>query len=267
MAHPQKDCKSRPTCFEAHHTNESHGREISRLAHYPVHDQDFFTMERPICIPRDQRSAWPSYDHVMPHAALPHREYWSKYSQPIAYHPLPPHSSLRSSAEASYVASPTEGKSRRKHKDGVAHSIEPDIWSVTPDKRKSIKSEHRRFLRGAYSDPGAGVSTSARGHTRRTSNNGRPIFPSIKEANSESEQQISHMDKHNLSIPPRAPKIPRLPTPDFSDDEESHSFCPCCNANDGHEMGCEQEEDAQAKMKRQLHDAKAYMARKSSRAR
>ncbi|KAI0882339.1 uncharacterized protein GGS22DRAFT_191510 [Annulohypoxylon maeteangense] len=268
MAHPQKDNKTRPTYFEVCQTNESYGREISRLIHYPVLDQDFFAMERPIDSLCDQRTAWPSYDHVIPHAALPHREYWSKYSQPIAYHPHAPYPSLRSSAEASYVASPTQGKSWRKHKDDAAHahSIESEVWNATPEKRKLAKSEHRMVLRGAYSDPGVGVSTSARGRTRRISSNGGPIFPSIKEADDEGRHQISHVDKPHFSVPPRAPKIPRLPTPDFSDDEESHSFCSCCNADGGHETGCEQEEDSQIKMERQLRDAKVYMARKKAHA-
>ncbi|KAI1209291.1 uncharacterized protein F4807DRAFT_427879 [Annulohypoxylon truncatum] len=178
----------------------------------------------------------------------------------------PPHPSLRSSAEVSYPASPTAGKSRRKHKDDAARSLEPEVWNVTPEKRKPVKSEHRRVLRGTYSDPGARASISARSYTHRIGSNGEPIFPSIKEADDESERRIGHMDKHHVSVPPRAPRIPRLPTPDFSDDEESGPFCPCCNAEDGHEVGCEQEEDTQSKMKRQLHDAKAYMARKNSRA-
>ncbi|KAI2469821.1 hypothetical protein F4781DRAFT_206362 [Annulohypoxylon bovei var. microspora] len=261
MAHPQKDSKKRPTYSEAHKTNESYGREASRMARSPNQDQDFLAMEHPVGVPRDARGAWPSYDQVMPHSTLSHREHWSKYSQPIDSHPRAPHPSIQSSAEMSNVVSPTHGKSKRRHKDD-AHSLEPSAWNVTPERRKPVKSEHRRGSRSTHSDPGVGVSPSGRGHTRRMHNS--PIFPSIKEDN-ESRHQLSHADNHK-AIPPMAPKIPRLPTPDFSDDEESRPFCPCCNADGGHEVGCELEESTEAKMERQLYEAKVYMARQNPRA-
>ncbi|KAI1088614.1 hypothetical protein F5B19DRAFT_411918 [Rostrohypoxylon terebratum] len=178
----------------------------------------------------------------------------------------PPHPSLRSSGEVSYAGSPMRRKSGRKHKDDAAQCYEPEVWSVTP-KRKPVKSQYRLLLPGAYSDPGMDLSIGARDRARPTGMSGDPIFPSIKEAAEESRSQISSMDKHDAAVPPRAPRIPRLPTPDFSENEESYQFCSCCNGDDAHEEGCLQEEGAQSKMERQLHNAKAYIARKNSRVR
>lgn len=162
----------------------------------------------------------------------------------------PPHPSLRSSGETSCAGSPMRRKSGRKHKDDAAQCYELAVWTTTPG-RKPIKSEHGGLIRGTYSDPGMDLSIGARDSARRMYSSGEPIFPSIKEAAEESRSQIGNADKYDAAVPPRAPRIPRLPTPDFSEDEESYQFCSCCDGNGAHEAGCVQEEDAQSKMERQ----------------
>ncbi|KAL7620532.1 hypothetical protein AAE478_009527 [Parahypoxylon ruwenzoriense] len=122
-------------------------------------------------------------------------------------------------------------------------------WSENRAQRSPM-SEYRNISRGAYLGPSVPGSSVAYGHAR-------PISPDDQETGDESRYQMHHKDKHRMPIPPKAPRISRLPTPDFDamdcgkHDVASHSFCACCDSGDSFGMETAQMESAKDKMERQ----------------
>ncbi|KAI1100316.1 hypothetical protein F4804DRAFT_49809 [Jackrogersella minutella] len=162
------------------------------------------------------------------------------------------HKSFQQRSE-SLVASPSQRGSRRRHNDVVLFP-EESAWDKYPAKQSSGTSEQRMISQSAYNDPNVGVPSAERGHAHHRSSRHRAILPGVEEASDGGRRQASHRDRHNVPVPPRAPRIPRLPTPDFDNEEfggydmTDYNFCSCCNAEGG--AGCGRQECATAKMQR-----------------
>ncbi|KAI0828120.1 hypothetical protein F5Y06DRAFT_225877 [Hypoxylon sp. FL0890] len=229
-------------------------------------------MEHLVGIPRDQRVAWASYVRAPLSAPCSHRENWPGYSQPIDSHPRRTHRSFRPMSESSLDTPPARGGSRRRHKDPV-RSLDESVWGEALEWQGPVISKHRRISQGANWDPDAAASDNVHGDSHHTSNHPRKMLPGVKETHDEGRHQAGQKGRHHTPVPPKAPMIPRLPTPDFDDadygerDMTSHQFCACCAAEDSGETKAKRRECTVGKMERQLYEAKLYIARKDSRAR
>ncbi|OTA97114.1 hypothetical protein M434DRAFT_334123 [Hypoxylon sp. CO27-5] len=181
------------------------------------------------------------------------------------------HRSFRQMTESSLDTSRVRRGSRETQYD-AAHSPDRSVWGEAPDWQSPVISKHRRISQNAHWEPDAVALDAVHGDAHHTnhhaSNHPREMLPGVKEPHHEDRHGRSHKDKHHLPIPPKAPKIPRLPTPDFDDVDygkdnmTNHQFCACCNDDASFEKKSKRRECAVAKMERQgmLHSAHRYAA-------
>ncbi|KAI0843930.1 hypothetical protein F5Y00DRAFT_267078 [Daldinia vernicosa] len=164
-----------------------------------------------------------------------HQESRSTHTRPYVYRPL---------------SDGYEGISHKRDRDSVdgnqhhqlamtSHDHEYSRFDAKSSRRThSVSSESRRdckrVSRDTYRDQDAVASSSTHGHAHHMNNHTMPMTSKNKEVSDESRHQASHKDKHQIPVPPKAPKITRLPTPDFDDighseyDMSNHQFCECC---------------------------------------
>lgn len=180
------------------------------------------------------------------------------------------HRSLRQMAESSSDTSQVRRGPRQTQYD-AAHSPDRNVRGESSEWQGPTISKHRRISQSAHWDPDAVASDTVHGdaHTNRHAiNHPRKMLPGANKTCDKDGHRPSHKDRHHLPIPPKAPKIPRLPTPDFDDvgygenDMANHQFCACCNDDASLEPKSKRRECAVAKMERQgmLHPAHQYPA-------
>ncbi|OTB02982.1 hypothetical protein M426DRAFT_322211, partial [Hypoxylon sp. CI-4A] len=215
-------------------------------------------MDLPVGFPRDQRVAWPSYGRPPMHSSLPQRDDWSGYSEPFDYRPtsgthggvsrksdwdLPNESQIHQDSmirrsrnssqwrnEQALSAPAALPRPRNRYGDS-ARLIGESAWNEIPESQGLIPYKYRPDPRGENWDPPV-VAADRHDHTRRRSNKYRPIVSNTREAHVEDTHETSHKSRHRTAIPPKAPRIPRLPTPDFEDEDGimDNDYCACCNA-------------------------------------
>ncbi|KAI1413134.1 hypothetical protein F5Y13DRAFT_161645 [Hypoxylon sp. FL1857] len=185
------------------------------------------------------------------------------------------HRSFRPMSESSLDTPPVQRGSRQHRKD-TARSLDGSVWGEAPEWQGPTISKHRRISQSAHWDPDAAsgiMHDDAYTTHHHTGNHPRKMLPGVKETYDDGRHHASHKDKHRMPVPPKAPKIPRLPTPDFDVvdygecDMASHQFCACCNPGGSCETKSKRRECTVAKMERQLYEAKTYISRRDPRAR
>ncbi|KAI0377635.1 hypothetical protein F5Y04DRAFT_174212 [Hypomontagnella monticulosa] len=299
MVHPEQARRTRSTSLEVIRTNQMYSRSASVAARYPAAQSAFLSVEYPVGVPRDQRGDWILYDQKLDYQPFSQQESGSKYSQPLRSQSVrsgdsgvshreyqgsanrnqyrqPPsihrnYASSRPRTESSPSTSLVSGRSQRTHK-GDAVIPGATSWGDAVESSSRDISKRRRVSQDSYRDSNVAPSRNARDHAPHIMNRAKPTLTGVQASDSGGKCRISRKDRHEASIPPKAPKIPRLPTPDLDDveygkdDVTSRQFCACCKVGDGSEVGSSQE-CAVAKMERQLYEAKAYITRKDSLAR
>ncbi|KAI1405353.1 hypothetical protein F4819DRAFT_422856 [Hypoxylon fuscum] len=213
---------------------------------------------------RDEDSADKSY-HQLPLVAWKPED---SVSDPWAQHGASQrrtHRSLKYETESSRGSSSHLGGSRRRQKDAT-YSSRRSERNEPPEAPDGTLSKYWKDSRNANRDSDAG-SHPRRGHAHHTSKHSNPMPAGTPETHDEGRYQTSHKSKHRVPSPPKAPKIPRLPTPDFDDEDygdhdlASHEFCACCNPDGGFKSGSRRGECTVAKMERQLYNARTYISR------
>ncbi|KAI1383899.1 uncharacterized protein F4822DRAFT_433847 [Hypoxylon trugodes] len=303
MFHPEQVSKTRPTPFEVTRTNNSYDREALVVARYPSCERSVLPMEYPIGVPRDRSVAWTSHDRALSHSAhsdSSRGDYWSSFSEPLVRHsassehggvsrkrgqdPIdgsPTHQSSlicrnqrpsRVRAEQSHDLYQAPQETRRRYKDVVPY-FEDMALDKIPRGQSPPMSKQRRSSWDPYDDPNATSLSLVHGRVRHKRDHSNQILSDVKESYDWVGPRSGQDRKQHAAIPPKAPKIPRLPTPDFDFDDYDekspviHQFCACCDANDSFGAGSDRRECSIAKMERQVHEAKSYISRKDPRSR
>ncbi|KAK6949020.1 hypothetical protein Daesc_009092 [Daldinia eschscholtzii] len=137
----------------------------------------------------------------------------------------------------------------RHNRDFTLFDAEPSPFALP------VSSEgqrgHKQVPRMAHRDPDAVAASITYGRAYHKSSHAVSKASNNREVSDEVRHRSSHKDRHHVSVPPKAPKIPRLPTPDFDDmdygryDVSNHQFCACCGNNGGSGEEC-----TKAKMER-----------------
>ncbi|KAI1763539.1 hypothetical protein GGR53DRAFT_467189 [Hypoxylon sp. FL1150] len=160
------------------------------------------------------------------------------------------HESSRYPSESMHVHVSGQGL-RRRHMDTISGCEEMER---TPPEHDRSRSKHRTSGR----DADQGRDAQRHGHSHHTSS--RPA-PMLLEAPSDIKRHSGHRSRHpspTILVPPPAPMITRLPTPDFDDDNEgfckhnvsSYEFCACCTTT----IDAGGREGARDKMERHCED-------------
>ncbi|KAH9996185.1 hypothetical protein F4779DRAFT_607084 [Xylariaceae sp. FL0662B] len=174
---------------------------------------------------------------------------------------------LRPQVEQLLADSLVPRKPRGSHEKHVRF-LDETSHDRTPQRERVVVSKHRQDYPNADSHYDSSPSRTPPSHLHHTG--GRPIA-SLPHASDmgEGKQHMSLKGAHHVPVPPKAPMIPRLPSPDFEmlapnkHDVSGHQFCACCNSDIkkmeyGHQGG------AKAKMDRRLREAKAHIAHMNS---
>ncbi|KAI2630178.1 hypothetical protein GGS26DRAFT_598667 [Hypomontagnella submonticulosa] len=282
MVHPEQASRTHSASLEVVRTNQMYDHEASVAAQRPATQSAFLSMDYPVGVPRDQRD-----DQTPDDPPLSYREYRYKYSQPPRSQSVRSgdsdasrngyedsanrnqsrrspsivrnHTSSRTGAESSPNTSLAPERSRRTYRSA---EIVPEIisWDENAGGLSREISKRRQVSQGAYWNFDVAPSSIARDHAPQTMYRTMPMFSGVREDHGDrgsSKQRASRKDRDQASIPPRAPKIPRLPTPDLDevdyskDDMTSRQFCACCKNDDDSEAGSLRRECTVAKMERQ----------------
>lgn len=127
-----------------------------------------------------------------------------------------------------------QGPSTRVYRFSSSHPREP-VRSSSPNPDTSPKSWRPRGGEPSLSS-GTSLSRSKRSPARGESYSISAGVPSNRSPDRQSRNRRSSGSHTAKAIPPRAPEIPRLSTPefDFAPEWPDHSFCTCCPGGEHH---------------------------------
>ncbi|KAI0169375.1 hypothetical protein GGR52DRAFT_519080 [Hypoxylon sp. FL1284] len=175
------------------------------------------------------------------------------------------HKSSQRRGESTRVNISGSTDSRQRRNATTGHREEK---GVTPTKHKGSKSKHRRSRREVDVDSDASPHLK-HSSSRHSSSRPAPMLLGVGEMSGEGGHRSHHRSKDAQPIPtlpvvPQAPKITRLLTPDFDEEEEDggdgshcrhniakYQFCACCTNGDGFKKDPRREENSREKMVRQ----------------